>query len=257
MQGARIAIVEDEPIIAADLADRLQELGYAVVGTFDTGEALLEVLSALDAKLILLDVHLAGMLDGVATALRIRESLDVPLIFLTSNSDEATFQRARAVRPRAFLSKPFRGRDLVHAIDLALAPGLSGTGGSQLPAAGGTDVPAEFPEGETALLFDDRLFLKVRDRLTRIMLEDIEWVEADDYYCKVHTAERDHLVTKTLKRFSELLPAEAPFFRCHRSCLVNLRKVTEIGDLFVRVGTRQLPLSRSRRGELLARIGKL
>ncbi len=257
MQGARIAIVEDEPIIAADLADRLAELGYAVVGTFDTGEALLEALPTRMADLILLDIQLAGALDGVGTALRIRQSMDIPLIFLTSNSDEATFQRARAVRPSAFLSKPFRGRDLVHAIDLALAPGLPGTAGSGPPATGSTDEVPDFPEGETALLFDDRLFLRVKDSLSRIMLEDIIWVEADDYYCTVHTHDRDHLITKTLKRFTELLPPEAPFFRCHRSCLVNLRRVTEIGDLFLRVGTQRLPLSRSRRGELLARIGNL
>ena len=256
MAGARIIIVEDEPIIAADLGDRLAEMGYTVAGSFDTGEAALAALPALWPDLILLDIHLAGELDGVDTALLIREQLEIPLIFLTSNSDDATFSRAREARPSAFLSKPFRSRDLVHAVDLALGAGRLTLVGTVAPPAAG-DVTPDFPEGETAMLFDDRLFLKVKDRLSRIMLEDVLWVEADDYYCKVHTNDRDYLVTKTLKKFSELLPPDAPFMRCHRSYLVNLRQVTEIGDVFLQVGHRQLPVSRSRRAELLARISGL
>ena len=260
MRLPRILIVEDEPIIAADLQDRLEQLNYAVIGNVDSGEEALRHIAREQPDLILMDVQLAGVLDGVETAITIRKNYDIPLIFLTSNSDDGTFGRARQAAPRAFLSKPFRGRDLSFAIELALReepspPAVAG-GGTALVSPGSETVP-DFPRGETALLFQDRLFIKVKERLARIMLKDILWVEADDYYCRVHTRDQRYLVTKTLKRFAGLLPTEAPFFRCHRSYLVNLQKVTSIGEIYLFVGEQQLPVSRSKRGELMARINNL
>ena len=252
MPNTRILIVEDEPIIAADLQDRLEQLDYTVVGAVDTGGAALAQVRQAPPDLILMDVQLAGPLDGIETALRIRSEYDIPLIFLTSNSDDATFRRARQAQPNAFLSKPFRGRDLTFAIELALRSVVS----TRVPPAAPAGVP-EFPQGETAMLFQDRLFIKVKERLARIMLKDILWVEADDYYCRVYTRGQKYLVTKTLKHFGKLLPQEAPFFRCHRSYLVNLQKVTSIGELYLFVGDQQLPVSRSKRSELMARINNL
>ncbi len=165
-----------------------------------------------------MDVQLAGLLDGVETAMRVRSEYDIPLIFLTSNSDDATFRRAREAEPSAFLSKPFRGRDLTFAIELALRSSAA----ARASPATLTALP-DFPRGESAMLFQDRLFIRVKERLARIMLKDILWVEADDYYCWVCTRSQKYLVTKTLKRFGKLLPQEAPFFRCHRSYLVNLQ----------------------------------
>lgn len=252
---ASILIVEDEPIIAADLIDRLEDLGYRVIACEVSGEAALSRLSDGLPDLVLLDVNLAGKLDGVDTALGIRDEYgDVPLIFLTSNSDDTTYRRAREARPSAFLSKPFRGRDLLHAVDLALASYSRDTAVPASPARAGAE---ELPEGESAMILQDRLFLKVKDRLTRIMVSDILWVQADDYYCRVFTEERDYLVTKPLKRFAEQLPTKGPFLRCHRSYVVNLERVTEIGEIHLFVGKRKLPVSRKRRAELLARVGNL
>ena len=253
MPSFRILIVEDEPIIAADLQDRLEQMGYRVQANVDTGEEALAAIAADQPDLILMDVQLAGKLDGIETARRIRNAYGIPLIFLTSNSDDATFRRARAVLPNAFLSKPFRGRDLSFAIELAIGDARSLAFGGGGGTTGGESTP-EFPQGETALLFEDRLFIKVKERLARIMLRDILWVEADDYYCRVHTQDQKYLVTKTLKRFTALLPADNTFFRCHRSYLVNLRKVTSIGEIYLFVGDQRLPVSRSKRGELMARI---
>lgn len=242
-----IFIVEDEPIIAADLQDRLVDMGYDIQGSADNGEEALRLLEDRQPSLILMDVNLAGELDGVQTATQVMERWGTPLIFLTSNSDGPTFRRARAVKPKAFLSKPFRGRDLRHAIELALDIGED-------VAPPIRRAKLTIPDGESAAILDDRLFIKVKERLTRIMLSDVLYVAADDYYCRVHTEERDYLVTKTLKKFVDLLPPGAPFARCHRSYIVNLRRITEIGELFVFLGKHQLPVSRSRRHELLRRV---
>jgi len=246
----RILIVEDEPIIAADLQDRLTDLGYSILANVSHGEDALTEVRKEAPDLILMDVQLAGTLDGVETALELRKLTDAPLIFLTSNSEESTFNRARQAQPRAFLSKPFRGRDLNHAIELAI--GVA-------PEAGQPkETPSLSPAKEDAsYATQDRLFIKVKERLVRLMFTDILYLQADDYYCKVFTQDRDYLATKTLKKISAQLPSEAPFFRCHRSYVVNLNRITEIGELYVFIDKHKVPLSRSKRAEILMLVNKM
>lgn len=120
MKRIRVLIVEDEPIIAADLEDRLIEMGYWVAQVCHSGEEALSFLQQYMVDLVLMDIQLGGQLDGIETATKIRESLTVPIIYLTSNTDESHFIRAQLTHPSAYLSKPYRGKDLKHAIELAL-----------------------------------------------------------------------------------------------------------------------------------------
>jgi DNA-binding LytR/AlgR family response regulator len=250
MRKKSILIVEDEPIIAADLQDRLSGLGYHVAGVVDTGEEALHKVSEHVPDLVLLDIQLAGKLDGVETALRLRKMINTSLIFLTSNSDDVTFRRARKAQPKAFISKPFRGRDLAHAIELAIGRPTN----KQSPETATKPSPER---KETAQASQDRLFIKVKDRLIRIMFSDILYLEADDYYCKVYTEDQDYLATKTLKKLSAQFPPDGLFFRCHRSYVVNLNRITEIGDLCVYLNKHKVPLSRSKRAEVLHLVNKL
>ena len=240
MPGPRILVVEDDPIIAADLVERITDLGYARPERFDRGEDALAAMTAHAPDLTLMDVQLAGELDGVETVARFRKTHPAAaVVFLTSNTDEATFSRARALNPRAFLGKPFRARDLRHTIELAV--------GTPPPPA--TD-PADADRGEVYRL-DDRLFVRHKDRLRRLLLADIRYARADDYYCRVATGDGELLVTRTLKKFAELLPPEEGFFRAHRSYVVNLRHVEEIDHAHVHVGGARIPVSRSAREDLM------
>jgi len=248
MDKKHILIVEDEPIIAADLQDRLTDLGYTIMANVDSGEDALARVQTQVPDLILMDVNLAGKLDGVETALQLREKIDAPLIFLTSNSDEATFNRARQAQPQAFLSKPFRGRDLNHAIELAIGR-ASDRDNSVLETTAETEDPVRATK--------DRLFIKVKERLVRLMYSEILYLQADDYYCKVFTQEKNYLATKTLKKISAQFPPDTPFFRCHRSYVVNLNQITEIGELYVFMNKHKVPLSRSKRSEMLALVNKM
>lgn len=243
MEKIRILIVEDDPIIAADLQDRLSDMGYAVLGPEARGE---EAIWRLDGDpppdLLLMDIQLEGEWDGIETARRMREKRRLPLIFLTSNSDEATFRQARAVQPDAFLSKPFRGRDLKHAIELAIAH--SAREERRAPDDGHNN----------AYLLKDRLFIKEKGRMVRLFFSDILWVEADDYYCRVVAREKEFLVTQTLGKFSETFEAMPAFMRVHRSFLVNLEHVEEIGELYLHIGKKQIPFAKNSRDELMKRL---
>jgi PAS domain S-box-containing protein len=115
-----ILIVEDEAIVALDLKLSLQELGYEVTGIAATGEQALRAFEERPPQLVLMDVRLQGAMDGIATAEAIRSRRDVPLIFLTSHSDDDTVQRAARTAPYGYLTKPYQIRELRAGIEVAL-----------------------------------------------------------------------------------------------------------------------------------------
>lgn len=246
MSDIRILIVEDDPIIGADLEDRLLDMGYAVLGPVTSGEAALAFFPDNCPDLVVMDIQLEGNLDGIETTRLIREKHTLPVIFLTSNSDDATFSQAKLVLPQAFLSKPFRGKDLKHAIEIAISQSAREQALS----------PAEVVT-ENTILLPDRLFVKINDRLVRLFFRDILWVEADDYYCKIVTREREWLIGQTLKKFNESLATVPEMMRVHRSYLVNLTHIEEIGDVYLHINKHQIPVSRSARDELLAHLRKI
>ncbi len=117
----RLMVVEDEALLAEDLGKRLVRLGYEVLGVAPSGEAGVEAAERLRPELVLMDIHLRGQLDGIAAAERLRDRFDIPVVFITGNADDATFERAKAVCPLGFVLKPFDGRQLQIAVEVALA----------------------------------------------------------------------------------------------------------------------------------------
>ncbi|MBI4776204.1 MAG: response regulator [Deltaproteobacteria bacterium] len=120
MSHTGILIVEDEAIVAADLANKLTQLGYEVAGIAAQGAEAVEMARRLDPQLILMDVRLEGPLDGIEAAEAIRARHDVPVIYLTAHSDSATLARAKLTGPFGYILKPFEERDLATQIELAL-----------------------------------------------------------------------------------------------------------------------------------------
>ena len=118
--GAAILVVEDERIIAKDLAHTLAALGYRVAGSVKSGEDAIRDAQALHPDLILMDINLAGAMDGIAAAGRIKQLLDVPVVYLTAFSDGEVLARARHTEPHGYLVKPFRGPELRSTIEMAL-----------------------------------------------------------------------------------------------------------------------------------------
>lgn len=116
----RIFVVEDETIVALDLANSLKILGYEVVGTAATGADAIEKVKAGRPDLVLMDIMLKGTMDGVQTAEAIHASLDIPVIFLTACADEKTLQRAKVTEPFGYMIKPFEERELHSHIEIAL-----------------------------------------------------------------------------------------------------------------------------------------
>ena len=235
----KILIVEDEMLIAANIAIQLESLGYEVAGIIPRGEEALKTVQHEKPDLVLMDINLKGELDGIETAIKMQQEDAIPIIYLTANSDDAHFNRAKATSPYAFLSKPFKKLDLQRAVELASVRILQE---SNEPKA-----------GLNSLKLEDRIFVRQNDLMCKILIADILYLEADRNYCQVFTKDKNYLLINTLKNMEDKLPSDT-FQRIHRSYIINLKQVNEFNHNNITVGNKILPMSKELRPELLARL---
>ena len=115
----RILIVEDESMMARVIGQQIAELGYDLVATTAYGEEALILAGKLKFDLALVDLRLAGQLDGISTASSLRERFDRPSILITAMPEQALIERAIAARPYGYIQKPFTSQELHLAIEMA------------------------------------------------------------------------------------------------------------------------------------------
>lgn len=115
-----VLVVEDEVLIADDIQRTLVRLGYQVPTTVLSGESAIEATGQLQPSLVLMDIKLRGRMDGIEAAAAIRERYAIPVVYLTSHSDEPTLARAMGTHPHGYLLKPFTDRELRTSIEVAL-----------------------------------------------------------------------------------------------------------------------------------------
>jgi len=117
----KIAIVEDEKLIALDIKQRLGQLGYEVVGLADSAPSALILVARTSPDLVLMDIHLRGDIDGIEAADQIKEQFNLPVVFLTAHADTKTLDQAKVTQPFGYLVKPVETQNLSTAIEIALA----------------------------------------------------------------------------------------------------------------------------------------
>lgn len=140
----RTLIVEDEAIIAADLHEIVEGLGYEVVRTVRSAAEAEEVLEKEEIDLALLDIVLAGDRDGIDLAHTIRTRHNLPFVFISSHADEGTVRRARGARPNGYLVKPFTRESVYAAVETAMAQTPE-----RLPEPGTTEHESDTDEAPT------------------------------------------------------------------------------------------------------------
>ena len=115
-----IFIVEDEAIVANDIMETLKGLGYTVSGIAKSGEIAVEKIKEMKPDLVLMDIHLAGEMDGIEAAGRIHVLCNIPVIYLTAYADPALLERAKVTVPYGYVLKPYDERELYSVIEMAL-----------------------------------------------------------------------------------------------------------------------------------------
>ncbi len=242
MDKVKILVVEDEIIIADDICDILSELGYETLEPVINYSEAIEAIEKYKPDLAILDIQLAGSKDGIDLAWKIKEDYQLPYIFLTSNADPATVERAKKVTPPAYLVKPFNKDDLYTSIEMALYNYSSGLEFSKSTNTKNNDI-----------IIKDAFFIKNNHLFHKVKFTDITYVKAEHVYVEIYTnSNNKHLSRGSLTEFSEKLPSN--FFRTHRSYIVNLDYLDAINYLNVIINGDEVPIGKNYRDELLKRV---
>ncbi|NEN87638.1 MAG: EAL domain-containing protein [Okeania sp. SIO3H1] len=116
----KILVIEDELIVAENIARNLHKLGYEVIGIVDSGEEAIQTATKKHPNLVLMDIMLQGDMDGIEAAGYIRSQLKIPVVYMTAYADDNTLGRAKLTEPYGYLVKPFKPQSLKTTIEIAL-----------------------------------------------------------------------------------------------------------------------------------------
>lgn len=232
-----ILLVEDEPILAMDLADRLEEEGYRVVGIASNGRKALELYQNNTVDLVLCDIVVKGDWDGIETARHLLAQRSVPIIYLTAMTDRETLERAKHTYPAAYLNKPLQLSSLRNAIELAIH------NAAERPVVA-LPNEREIAGRESLLQINNYLYIKQNYQFIRVDMRDLLYLEADNTHTKLITATRKYILRLTLSSVLDRI-SQPWLVRIHRSYAININTVESFNDAEVSVGAQLLPLSRS------------
>ncbi|PSL07340.1 LytR/AlgR family response regulator transcription factor [Cecembia rubra] len=244
MSRIKILIVEDELVIAEDLKDVLEDLGYEVCGIAISAREALAMIEEKLPDIALLDIQIKGGKDGIDLAAEINEQYHLPFIMLTSHADLQTINRAKEVNPYGYLVKPFNEKEILAGIELAL---------SNFAKRHSKKENQESPED---FVLKDSLFIRTNGMLVKLKLQDITYLEADANYTQVHTKDRKFVIRSTLKELEVKLDANR-FVRVHKSFLINLEEIEGIQAESVHIAGKEIPISRNQYSWLLHQIKML
>lgn len=243
----KVLMVEDDMIIAADVSMQLTKLGYEIIGMNTSGEDALKIIEHNRPDIIIMDIILTGKMNGIETSQKILDNYQIPVIFLTSNSDDATFEQAIKTKPYAFISKPFQKSDLERTLSLTM----------QRVEVEKEAQPFIKPTDHVSAMMD-RLFIRHKGQMVKVLLNEILYAEADRNYCKIYTEKQNYLLSVPLRNIESQLP-DSNFFRVHRSFVVNLCKVDAISEYceYLTIQSYKVPISRRLKEDVNKRVNMI
>lgn len=230
-----VLIVDDEPLARQAIRlslDRDHEVG--IVSECSNGIDAIEVLESEDIELLFLDIRMPG-LDGLEALGRIAEPPTTVLV--TAFADHAV--PAFDLEVVDYVLKPFDDQRFNRAVERAKRHararrelGGAGPGAPQgdlpRPARG---TPPPYGDAVQPAPPLERIVIRNGSRIATLAIDDIDWIEAQDYYAEIHAGGRTYLVRQPLRKLAASLDP-ARFVRIHRKTIVNVRRVKELEPLF-------------------------
>jgi DNA-binding LytR/AlgR family response regulator len=249
-----ILIVEDESIVALDLANGLEQDGYQIAGIADSAEEARQLFNDHEVDIVLMDVNIFGSKDGIDTAVELLKQKPVPIIYLTAFTDAGTIDRIKQTHPAAFLSKPYSLTNVRIAIELAInnfaVTSQQQETGKIIPLDKNATRSATSPEREMILRMNEYIFVKHNYVFVKIKLADLLYVEADNNYVSLVTPDKKFLLRMSLGQLLDKVNYKA-LARIHRSFAVNINCIQSFNDQEVEINQQQLPIGRNYKEEFL------
>ena len=235
----KIYVVEDEAITMATIRSYLLQVGYEVCGMADEAVTAWEEIQSISVDLAVLDINLIGEKDGIWLAQKIHELGTIPFIFLTAYGDRKTVESALTFKPDGYLIKPFEEMDLYTAIKIAL----------EAFSNRATSLPSVESDN---MMVNDSLFIKDEHILVKLTVDEIQFVKSDGNYLELHLSGKMQLIRSKLTDFAQRLPGN--FIQVHQRYLVNLSKVEVIGNGYLTVVGKEIPISKTFKDNLFRSI---
>ena len=252
MEKLNIFIVEDESIVAKDIQNSLTKLGYTVVGIANNGTDAIERIVELSPDLVLMDIMIKGDLTGIDVSEKIKEKINVPVIFLTAYADEGTLAKAKITEPYGYILKPFKEIDLHSTIEMAVYKHQKDSA-----VLKERDLLYSMVENKDDSS-KDILFVKANSRLAKVHLKDIYFIEALKDYVIINTQNTRYTVHSTMKEIDKKL-GTTEFARIHRSFIARLDKIQSIDsqNVILENDKKVIPVGGSYREELMQKLNML
>jgi DNA-binding LytR/AlgR family response regulator len=234
----RILIVEDDELIRALLDVIISDLGHTIVASVDNAVDALVAFSVHNPHVVISDIEIKGNIDGIELAKKLLQIRKCQLLFLTGNTKDDTFNRAKKLAPLAFISKPIVRIELERSIDLAVEHSNETIG----------FVTDSMPT-------DGCLYTRIGNKLKKIAIADIEYIEVDGKYSSISVAQRLVNCKISLKELQAKLP-QKDFVQVNRSSVINLNCIVDIdmARQMIKMPSAEISIGRNFKESLLIRI---
>ena len=237
MGKVKILVVEDEVIIADNICDTLEDLGYEPLEPAISYTEAFEIIEDTKPDLAILDINLSGKKTGIDIAKKILSDFKFPFIFLTSNADGATLSEAIKATPAAYLLKPFTKDELFTSIEVALY------NHSQKSEQINTDD----------LIIKDALFIKEKGVYNKISFDDILYLKSSHIYLEIILKDNKKSVIRgSLNDIINKLTND--FLRVHRGFIINSKHLQQIEGTSLMVNNEVIPIGKKYRQEILNKL---
>jgi len=235
MSAIKIGIVEDEGITSEVIKHALQKLKYKIATPAFTYNQAVQMFETEKPDLVILDIKLEEERDGIDLAVLLKEKYKTPFIFLTANSDSTTLERAKKVRPLAFLVKPFSQVDLHATIEIAF-----------------NNYRSTLNENNEKNNF---VVMKVGRSFEKVNTNEILFLENENHYFNIHFSNSESIsVRASSTEMMDMLP-QNNFIQISRTYIVNTDKIIKIDSSSVFIGQNKLEYKATLKEEILKMIG--
>lgn len=226
MNKKNIFIAEDDVFISEELKDLLIDMNYSIVGIGYDYASSVEIINQSEIDIAILDIKMHGKDQGFQIANYLKENKNIPIVFLTSFSDQKTVEEAVKYDPKGYIVKPFNSSDIYTTLEVVKLH-IQNKSNHLLIKSGGEKVLCD--------------------------LDEIQFVKADDKYIEIYTTENRYVERNSLNNFLTRLK-NSSFIRVHRSFVVNTSFIDRITNNAIIIGDESIPLSRKYKEEFLKQM---